>query len=541
MATKKIRNLDNTATIPASDDYDVIDGEVNGTRKILSSAREYVANKEQTALDTSFTKYPCNNVVKSALDAKANATDLSTHVNNLSNPHTVTATQVGLGNCDNTSDLNKPISTATQSAIDLKANDSEVVHNTGTETISGTKTFSNPQIISPSALSNALSIKDSTGSTSFQIKNWAPSTCNVQAGNNVGNLTMTGIQNVGYGYNCMSNTTNGNYNVAFGAEALKLNQSGPSNSALGVCALRDNTIGGNNVGVGLQALIFANANYNTAIGAQSLRNITSGGYNVGIGALAGFYISGGSTANQTSTNSIYIGYNTKANANADTNEIVIGHGATGAGSNTVTLGNASITDIYANQSGTATVHASKITCSPTISSGTVAPTSTPSKVGDIYIDTTNTHTYVANGISSSSDWVKQNGSYTLLGGAAGFSPAGSTTYYFGSPLNLPPTISGGQYRRIIVPKSGVITRVVGEFYQSAGSGETSSLYIRVNNTTDYLVSNSILNNVTDMFVNVSSLNISVSAGDYFVFKWVTPTWATSPKGLITQLTALIDL
>lgn len=34
----------------------------------------------------------------------------------------ITKVMVGLGNCDNTSDLNKPISTATQSALDLKAN-----------------------------------------------------------------------------------------------------------------------------------------------------------------------------------------------------------------------------------------------------------------------------------------------------------------------------------------------------------------------------------------------------------------------------------
>ena len=36
------------------------------------------------------------------------------------NPHNVTKAQVGLGNVDNTSDLNKPISTATQTALDTK-------------------------------------------------------------------------------------------------------------------------------------------------------------------------------------------------------------------------------------------------------------------------------------------------------------------------------------------------------------------------------------------------------------------------------------
>lgn len=43
-----------------------------------------------------------------------------THIDNTSNPHTVTKSQVGLGNVDNTADADKPISTATQAALDLK-------------------------------------------------------------------------------------------------------------------------------------------------------------------------------------------------------------------------------------------------------------------------------------------------------------------------------------------------------------------------------------------------------------------------------------
>ncbi len=42
------------------------------------------------------------------------------HANLTNNPHSVTKAQVGLGSVDNTSDLSKPISTATQSALDLK-------------------------------------------------------------------------------------------------------------------------------------------------------------------------------------------------------------------------------------------------------------------------------------------------------------------------------------------------------------------------------------------------------------------------------------
>ena len=43
--------------------------------------------------------------------------DLNLHKNNESNPHQVTKAQVGLGNVDNTADLDKPVSNATQSAI----------------------------------------------------------------------------------------------------------------------------------------------------------------------------------------------------------------------------------------------------------------------------------------------------------------------------------------------------------------------------------------------------------------------------------------
>jgi len=42
------------------------------------------------------------------------------------NPHGVTKSDVGLGNVDNTSDINKPVSTAQQTALDLKANQTSI-------------------------------------------------------------------------------------------------------------------------------------------------------------------------------------------------------------------------------------------------------------------------------------------------------------------------------------------------------------------------------------------------------------------------------
>lgn len=46
---------------------------------------------------------------------------IDTHIASVANPHSVTKAQVGLSDVDNTSDANKPISTATQTALDGKA------------------------------------------------------------------------------------------------------------------------------------------------------------------------------------------------------------------------------------------------------------------------------------------------------------------------------------------------------------------------------------------------------------------------------------
>ena len=41
---------------------------------------------------------------------------------------------------------------------------------------------------------------------------------------------------------------------------------------------------------------------------------------------------------------------------------------------------------------------------PEISQGTAAPTTTPRKIGDIFIDTSTPNVYIAKGTASSADW-----------------------------------------------------------------------------------------------------------------------------------------
>jgi len=58
---------------------------------------------------------------KAATDAiNAVSTNLTAHIDNKENPHEVTAAQIGLGQVDNTSDKDKPVSDAQQTALDTK-------------------------------------------------------------------------------------------------------------------------------------------------------------------------------------------------------------------------------------------------------------------------------------------------------------------------------------------------------------------------------------------------------------------------------------
>jgi len=61
--------------------------------------------------------------------AKGDESNLDTHIANLNNPHSVAKADVGLSNVDNTSDVNKPVSTAQQTALDGKVDDSQVLTN----------------------------------------------------------------------------------------------------------------------------------------------------------------------------------------------------------------------------------------------------------------------------------------------------------------------------------------------------------------------------------------------------------------------------
>jgi hypothetical protein len=158
--------------------------------------------------------------------------------------------------------------------------------------------------------------------------------------------TTTGINNSAFGGQSLATNIIGNNTTAVGYGALEAS-TGDTNTAVGAFALGDNTIGEDNIGLGyLAGWKNTTASGNVNIGHSALQNQIGGGNNIAIGTDAGAKITGGVTDLTNSTSSIFIGANTRAGADAQTNEIVIGTTTTGNGNNTVTIGNSSITDTY---------------------------------------------------------------------------------------------------------------------------------------------------------------------------------------------------
>jgi hypothetical protein len=172
----------------------------------------------------------------------------------------------------------------------------------------------------------------------------------------------TGNNNIGIGYASLYLNSTGASSTAIGHSALYANTTGGNNSAVGFYALQNNTTATHNAAIGFYALQSnTTGQSNSAIGASSLQNNTTGGSNAAVGYASGAYITGGVTANAITTNSVYIGNNTKALANNQTNQIVIGDNATGAGSNTVTLGHTTIVKTILR----GTLNAANLPTSPT--------------------------------------------------------------------------------------------------------------------------------------------------------------------------------
>lgn len=120
-ATDLIRDIlaatKTTAGVMTAADKTNLDNTVQGLANEITNRTNAI-----NALRTELKTYVDDLIADTGSDVTALETKVNNHIANKSNPHAVTKTQVGLGNVNNTSDANKPVSTAQATAIaDAKA------------------------------------------------------------------------------------------------------------------------------------------------------------------------------------------------------------------------------------------------------------------------------------------------------------------------------------------------------------------------------------------------------------------------------------
>lgn len=106
-----------TAGVMTAADKTNLDNTVQGLANEITNRTNAI-----NALRTELKTYVDDLIADTGSDVTALETKVNNHIANKSNPHTVTKTQVGLGKANNTSDADKPVSTAQATAIaDAKA------------------------------------------------------------------------------------------------------------------------------------------------------------------------------------------------------------------------------------------------------------------------------------------------------------------------------------------------------------------------------------------------------------------------------------
>jgi hypothetical protein len=226
----------------------------------------------------------------------------------------ITSSDVGLGNVDNTSDANKPVSTATQSALDLKIDLTEKGVALGVATLDSgglvplsqlPPISSDPNITddtTTSAVMYPVWVTATTGELPLKVTStkmtFNPGTGDFKVGSHrFGRGGGQVSTNLAIGVLALEDNTTGNNNVAIGQNALRLATTATGNVAIGVSALRSATL--------------STATSNVAIGINTMNDTTIGGLNVAIG---------GNTlhANKAGSGAVAIGYEAQFRANSTT-------------------------------------------------------------------------------------------------------------------------------------------------------------------------------------------------------------------------------
>lgn len=126
-----------------------------------------------------------------------------------------------------------------------------------------------------------------------------------------------------------------------------------------------------------------------------------------------------------------------------------------------------------------------------------------------------------------------------------FSPVDATTYYGCVPLTYAGSaLQATQFQTNSLSsvcqfsEAGHLSfATLRHSFGGVGSAQNSACYLRVNDTTDYLFSNTLPGNVAVTWASVD-FDLDLVASDFFTIKCVSPTWTTNPTSYSASFVAV---
>ena len=172
-----------------------------------------------------------------------------------------------------------------------------------------------------------------------------------------------------------------------------------------------------------------------------------------------------------------------------------------------------------------------VTSGTTLSASDIPSSIDATKIGAGAVD--NTEFGYLNGVTSAIQTQLDNkkDTFTIRMAVGPAAPADSTTYYFGeAALNLS-TVATLWDNKMAFACKLVGAQIMANNSTGTATSEASTISVRINNTTDVLLSNAVVFTgvpATSTSYTVTGLSQSIAANDELTIKWVTPAWATNP-------------
>lgn len=414
----------------------------------------------------------------------------------ITTPTGIVKGDVGLGNVDNTSDVNKPISTATQTALDLKEDDlpistrGDILVRDASNITARLPVGAVDTVLSSDGTDVSWNVPESVGlgegagvgaMQSQNITGAIDGSASGQESVAIGSGSSSGYRSASIGHSAVGIAS---YSVAIGAFTFCQGNESVAIGSNAEARLQGVSIGQgaksfaeNNVLIGHDALTAApSANELVAIGKSSLASFRG----VAIGHTADANTDGVSIGNDAvaGTQGISIG----AGSSGDNFSISIGYGADSAGSNSVAIGHDSSTSILGavaiGRSAEAVDNSTAIGSLADGTSNSVAvgeSSGVTSGVNSVSIGRLSKATADSVAVGMNSGNLSSGGQSVYLGFESGKSAAGDQNVYLGHQAGSLDTASD---RLIIQSDGNIITPLIDGTFDTQGG--TRPAYLKVN-------------------------------------------------------------